>query len=51
MSSSLYKKLTQEQGKLFEDPLEIFDDIKKVYHEIIQNYRHYDKYHIVALFL
>lgn len=38
MSTQLYKKLTQEQGKKFEHPLEIFDDIKTVYHDTIQRY-------------
>lgn len=38
MSRELYKKLTQAQGKKFEDPLEVFDDIKSAYHQIIQSY-------------
>jgi threonine dehydratase len=38
MSSELYKKLTQAQGKAFQDPSEIFDDIKTVYHKTIQSY-------------
>jgi threonine dehydratase len=38
MSTQLYKKLTQAQGKRFEHPIEIFEDIKSVYHNIILSY-------------
>ena len=38
MSTQLYNNLTQAQGKNFNDPVEIFEDIKSVYHKIIQSY-------------
>ena len=38
MSTQLYKKLTEAQGKKFQDPIEIFDEIKTTYHSIIQSY-------------
>ncbi|MES2615393.1 MAG: pyridoxal-phosphate dependent enzyme, partial [Bdellovibrionota bacterium] len=38
MSSQSYKKLTQAQGKKFQNPVEIFDEIKSVYHQIIKTY-------------